>query len=103
MYFYFEVQGTYVNLLIWWFEDNWLLRPGAIVIQMKFNVIIDLLKRRKLNMFSPDDEILQWKCETLQFLLKHVTSEQKVLSLWNKIPAEDKITAISLNVVFKCK
>ena len=80
---------------MWWFEGNWLLRLGAIVIQMKFDVIMDLLKRRKLNKFSPDDEILQWKCETLRFLLKHVTSEQKVLSSWNKIPTADKITSIS--------
>ena len=35
------------------------------------------------------------KCETPRFLSKHVTSEQKVLLLWNKIPMEDKITAIS--------
>ena len=33
MYFSFELEGTYVNVLIWWFEDNWLLRLGAIVIQ----------------------------------------------------------------------
>ena len=96
MYFCFELKGTlYVNLLIWWFEDNWLLRLGAIVIQMKFDVIMDLLKRHKLNKFSPDDEILQWKCEIPRYLWNHVTSEQKVLSSWNKIPAEDKITAIS--------
>ena len=95
MYFCFELEGTYVNLLIWWFEDNWLLRLGAIVIQMKFDVIMDLLKRRKLNKFSPDDENLQWKCETPRFLLKPVTSEQKVLFSWNKIPTEDKITVIS--------
>ena len=95
MYFCFELEETYVNLLIWWFEDNWLLRLWAIVIQMKFDLIMDLLKWRKLNKFSPDDEILQWKCETPRFLSKHVTSEQKVLSLWNKIPTEDKITAIS--------
>ena len=44
-----------VNLLIWWFEDNWLLRLGAIVIQMKFDVIMKLLKRRKLNRLTPDD------------------------------------------------
>ena len=94
----FELEGTDVNLLIWWFEDNWLLRLGAIVIQMKFDVFMDLLKRRKLNKFSPDDEILQWKCETSRFLLKHVTSEQKVLSSWNKFPTEDKTTEISLNV-----
>ena len=86
------LKGTYVNLLIWWFEDNWLLRLGAIVIQMNFDVIMDLLKRRKLNKFSPDDEIL--KCETPRFLSKHVTSEQKVLFSWNKIPTEDKLTAI---------
>ena len=95
MYFCFELEGTYVNLLIWWFEDNWSLRLGAIAIQMKFDVIMDLLKRRKLNKFSPDDEILQWKCETPWFLSKHVSSEQKGLSLWNKIPTEDKITTIS--------
>ena len=71
------------------------MRLRAIVIQMKFDVIMDLLKRRNLNKFSPDDEILQWKCETPWFLLKHVTSEQKVLPSWNKIPTEDKITAIS--------
>ena len=94
-YFCFELEGTYVNLLIWWFEDNWLLCLGAIVIQMKFNVIMDLLKRRKLNKFSPDDEILQRMCETARFLSKHVTPEQKVLSSWNKIPTEDKLTAIS--------
>ena len=41
--------------MIWWFEDNRLLRLGAIVIQMKFDVIMDLLKRRKLNRFIPDD------------------------------------------------
>ena len=57
--FCFELEGKYVNLFIWWFEDNWLLHLGAIVIQMKFDVIMDLLKRRKLNKFSPDDEILQ--------------------------------------------
>ena len=33
------------------------------------------------------------------FLSKHVTSEQKVLSSSNKIPAKDKITAIS-NIFF---
>ena len=55
MYFYFELEGTYVNLLIWWFENNWLLRLAAIVIQMKFDVIMDLLKRRKLNTFTPGD------------------------------------------------
>ena len=43
VYFCFELEGTYVNLLIWWFEDNLLLRLGAIVIQMKFDVIMDLL------------------------------------------------------------
>ena len=43
VYFWFELEWTYVNLLIWWFEDNWLLRLGAIVIQMKFDVIMDLL------------------------------------------------------------
>ena len=43
VYFCFELEGTYVNLLIWWFEDNWLLHLGAIVIQMKFDVIMDLL------------------------------------------------------------
>ena len=43
IYFLFELEGTYVNLLIWWFEDNWLFRLGAIVIQMKFDVIMDLL------------------------------------------------------------
>ena len=37
MYFCFELEGTYVNLLIWWFEDNWSLRLGAIVIQIKNN------------------------------------------------------------------
>ena len=73
--FCFELEGTYVNLLIWWFEGNWLLRLGAIVIQTKFDVIMDLLKWLKLNKFSPDDEILQWKCETPRFLWKHVTSE----------------------------
>ena len=31
------------------------LRLGAIVIQMKFDVIMDLLKRGKLNRFTPDD------------------------------------------------
>ena len=59
MYFCFELEGTYINLLIWWFEDNWLLRLGAIVIEMKFSVIMDLLKRRKLSKFSPDADILQ--------------------------------------------
>ena len=44
MYFSFQLEGTYVNLLIWWFEDNWLLHLGAIVIQIKFDVIMDLLK-----------------------------------------------------------
>ena len=29
------------------------------------------------------------------FFKKHVTYDKKVLSLWNKIPTEDKITAIS--------
>ena len=95
MYFCFELEGTYVNLLIWWFVENWLLRLGAIVIQMKFDQIMDLLKRCKLNKFNSDDEILQWKCETPRFLSKHVTSEQKVLSSWNKIPTEDTITTIS--------
>ena len=28
---------------------------APIVIQMKFDVIMDLLKRRKLNRFTPDD------------------------------------------------
>ena len=55
MYFCFELEGTYVNLLVCWFEDNWLLCLGAIVIQMKFDVIMDLLKQRKLNKFTPDD------------------------------------------------
>ena len=55
MYFCFDIEGTYVNLLIWWFEDNWLLRLGAIVNQMEFDVIMDLLKRRKLNRFTSDD------------------------------------------------
>ena len=41
--FCFDLEGTYVNLLIWWFEDNWLLRLRDIVIQMKFDVIMDLL------------------------------------------------------------
>ena len=95
MYFCFELEGTYVNLLIWWFEDNWLLRLGATVIQMKFDVIMDLLKRRKLNKFSPDDEIYNENVKYRGIFLKHVTSEQKVLSSWNKIPTEDKITAIS--------
>ena len=63
MYFCFELEGTYVNLLIWWFEDNWLLRLGAIVIQMKFDVIMDLLKRRKLNSSLQMIEMLRWKCE----------------------------------------
>ena len=54
-YVCFKLEGTYVNLLIWWFEDNWLLHLGAIVIQMKFDVIMDLLKRRKLNRFTADD------------------------------------------------
>ena len=44
VYFCFELEETYVNLLIWRFGDNWLLRLGAIVIQMKFDVIMDLLK-----------------------------------------------------------
>ena len=43
VYFCFELEGTYVNLLIWWFENDWLLPLGAIVIQMKFDVIMDLL------------------------------------------------------------
>ena len=44
------------NLMIWWFEDNnWLLRLAAIVIQMKFDVIMDLLKRRKLNRLTSND------------------------------------------------
>ena len=55
VYFCFEMKGTYVNLLIWWSEDNWLLRLGAVVIQMKFDVIMDLLERRKLNRLTPDD------------------------------------------------
>ena len=100
MYFCFELEGTYVNLLIWWFEDSWLLRLGAIAIQMKFDVIMDLLRRANWIKFNPDDKILQWKYETPRFLSKHVTSEQKVLSSWNKIPTEDKITVISKNVVF---
>ena len=29
------------------FEDNWLLRLGATVIRMKFDVIVDLLERCK--------------------------------------------------------
>ena len=66
-------------------------------------IIMDILKQRKLSKFSPGDEILQWKCETPRFLLKHVTSEQKVLSSANKIPTEDKITSISWNFVFKSK
>ena len=53
--FCFELEGTYVNLLIWWFENNWLLRLWAIIIQIKFDVIMDLLKRRKLNKFAPDE------------------------------------------------
>ena len=57
MYFYFELEGTYVNLLVWWFEHNWLLRQVAIVIQIKFDLIMDLLKRRNLNRFTPDDYI----------------------------------------------
>ena len=40
--------------------------------------------------------------KTPRFLSKHVISEQK-LSLWNKIPTEDKITAISHNFLFKSK
>ena len=55
VYFCFELEGTYVNLLIWWFEHNWLLRLAAIVIQMKFDASMDLLKRGKLNRFTPDD------------------------------------------------
>ena len=39
--------------------------------------------------------------KTPRFLSKHVTSEQKMLSSWNKIPTEDKITAIAYNFVFK--
>ena len=85
MHFCFELEDTYVNLLIWWFEDNWLLRLGAIVIQMKFNVITNILKGRKLN-----DKMLRWKCESPRFLSKHVTSEQKVLSSWNKIPTKER-------------
>ena len=53
--FHFEIEGTYVNLLIWWFEDNRSLRLWAIVIQMKFYVIMDLLKRRELIRFTPGD------------------------------------------------
>ena len=53
VYICFVLEGTYVDLLIWWFEDNWLLRLGPIDIQMKFNVIMDLLKQHKLNKFSP--------------------------------------------------
>ena len=48
-------------------SQNYLLRLGAIVIQMKFDVIMDLLKRRKLKKFSPENENLQWKCETQLF------------------------------------
>ena len=55
VYFCFELEETNINLLIWWFEDNWMLRLGAIVIQIKFDVIMDLLKRRKLNWFTPND------------------------------------------------
>ena len=33
----FELEGTYVNLLIYSFEDSWLLILGDIVIQMKFD------------------------------------------------------------------
>ena len=54
-YFCFELEGKYVNLLIWWFEDNWLLRLGAFVIQTEFDVIMDLIKQCKLNRFTPDD------------------------------------------------
>ena len=49
------LEGIYVNLLIWWFGDNWLLCLGAIAIQMKFDVIMDLLKWRKISRFTPDD------------------------------------------------
>ena len=38
--------------------------------------------------------------KTPRFLSKLVTSEQKVLLSWNKIPTENKITAISYNIVF---
>ena len=41
--------------------------------------------------------------KTPRFLLKHVILNKKVLSSWNKIPAEDSITAISYNFVFKYK
>ena len=53
--FLLELEGTYVSLMIWLLEDNWLLRLGAIVIQMKFDVFMDLLKWRKLNRFTPDN------------------------------------------------
>ena len=43
VYFCFELERTYVNLLVWWFENDWLLRLGAIVTQMKFDVIMELL------------------------------------------------------------
>ena len=48
-------------------------------------------------------ECLDENVKTQRFLSKHVTSEQKVPSLWNKIPTEDKITTILYNFVFKSK
>ena len=84
MYFGFELRRAYVDLLVWWFEDNWLLHLGAIVIQMKFDVIMNLLKRRKLNGFTPDDYICYSENVKHHGFFQNITSEQKVLSSWSK-------------------
>ena len=54
---YTSGEGTYVNLLIRviWRHVDCCVYIGAIVIQIKFDVIMDLLKRRKLKRFTPDD------------------------------------------------
>ena len=64
-----------------WFEDNWLLHLGAIVIQMRFHVIIDVLKLHKLIGLLQMIKCYDENVKTSRFLSKHVTSEQKVLSV----------------------
>ena len=41
--------------------------------------------------------------KTPRFLSKHVTSEQKVLSWWNKIPMDDKMIKYRNFTQFWCK
>ena len=61
-------------------------------------------QRRKLNRFTPYDWMLAWEfVKTPRFLSKHVTSEQKVLSSWNKIPMEDKMIKYCNLTQFWCK